>query len=275
MSDTLFYERQGAKLEEVYGGACRMMNEAPSSDFGYFDECSLSGFESLSDGTNSFPVSPDSDWSSSSTATTSSTCQSIDGSLRKALKSALKRRDSPSKPQRRVHWHPQTIFETRPFTGRRRPRPTSFDTDEEAQQENSSLCVKKIKASECTLAGPHRFSPGAPTLPSSSAYHNIPNTATTIASQYDSVKVAPAIGVPIFPEASRVVIPSYNFSSVLSLSPKNSALESQSNQQQESAKASELLCSSEKKFVPFSFTSKRRAQLNTASSLLPTTISSN
>ena len=46
--------------------------------------------------------------------------------------------------------------------------------------EDGKAAFKKIKASDCTLAGPHRFSPGAPTLPSSSAYHNIPNTATTM-----------------------------------------------------------------------------------------------
>jgi len=185
------------------------------------------------------PNSVQSDWSQSSASTMGYDSSSDSNAFEvPRLKSALKRTAStshslasPAPRKLSVHWDPCTVFETRPWIGKRR-RVVS----ESEQEEDEEMQAPNAKRARFAEAEPQ----------TSESQHSL-----SVISQRTS-------HLPLFPEASRVVLPSFNFSVLLTQEPCASA-------------ASTECCGTTgapAKFVPFALAPKKRCVAAVTSSLL-------
>lgn len=174
------------------------------------------------------PASVASDYSQSSSSTfdycsqpTTPTPEEL--SKKVALKPALRRHGSP-RTAKRVSWDPNTVFETRPIQ-RKRSHSAMLQT-QQSGSEDSEMCApiptKKAKIAELET-----------------------HAAFTTALHQLSFSPSPSTGNS-FAEASRTVIPSFNFDAAL--------VETSAAQSAPAA----LVVAATPSFVPFSFTPKRR-----------------
>jgi hypothetical protein len=150
----------------------------------------------------SSPLSEMSDWSSSTTTdcmsapmSPSSPSSDEELSIKKPLKPSLKRAGAASR-KRTVTWDPNVVFETRPWSGKRR-RAQVDDGDDELE---TAVMAGYVDAE---LKAP------IPTKRAKLA------EIETQASAVSLLQFLPSIAPPVFPEASRTVIPSFNFNSLL------------------------------------------------------------
>lgn len=154
------------------------------------------------------PASVSSD-SSCSTYTTeyvsqpsSPNCEDTTAMLDKPLKSSLRRAGQPStRPRRTVTWDPNTVFETRPWLGKRR----RSQVDEE--DDDSCGALQTSFDADGHLPAP------TPTKKAKFAEFDGASSASSV----HQTSLHSSGVLPIFPEASRIVIPMFDFSSVLPL----------------------------------------------------------
>jgi hypothetical protein len=150
--------------------------------------------------------------------------------------------------KRNVSWDPSVVFETRPFSGKRRARAQVEDGDDEVEKEmmngnfdaelKAPIPTKRAKlCEEIESQTFHQFS-----------------SSMTVATTTASLQFLPSICPPLFPEASRTVIPSFNFSSFVARDinvQSPSETQRQTEQQQRPSKP----C-----FLPFSLVNSKRKQ---------------
>lgn len=191
------------------------------------------------------PASPssESDWSCSSASTEcmsapmspSYSCDDLP--LKKPLKSSLKRAGTSSR-KRTVTWDPTVVFETRPWSGKRR-RCQVDDGDEDASdmtELKAPIPTKRAKLAE------------------------IEQTASI----HSALQFLPSLAPPVFPEASRTVIPSFNFSTILS---QPSSCLANDNQKADSQLDALPSPPARPSFVPFTFVTPKRNPHHTSSLL--------
>jgi len=222
---------------------------------GHYEEAHLMDYASMSenacDGFNSgspmspmempgSPLSVGSDWSNS-TATADYTSQpsspySEEYATKKPLKPSLKRVGGAKRPKMSVRWDPETVFETRPLVKRRRPH-SVIENDVEAEtvdvELKSPIPTKKAKIAELESQASV-----------TTALHFLPSSISTT--------------TPVFPEASRTVIPSFNFNSFVALDTPTANVPEEKAEEKQSPSSAPV-------FVPFSLVTRK---LPATSSLL-------
>jgi hypothetical protein len=195
--------------------------------------------------------------SSSSSSTTTAECVSQPlspsdffddaplSSIKKPLKPSLKRIGTTPRVKRNVSWDPSVVFETRPFTGKRRGRAQVEDGDDEVEKEmmNGNFDAE-LKAPIPTKRAKLCEEIESPT------FHQFSSSMT--ASTSASLQFLPSICPPLFPEASRTVIPSFNFSSFVA---RDFNAQSPSETQQQTEQRPSKPC-----FLPFSLVNSKRKQ---------------
>lgn len=187
------------------------------------------------------PASEGSDWSMSSTTTEcmSQPTSPVPEDLKKPFKSSLKRHgESGKRPKMSVRWTVDTVFETRPLVKRRRPSPSyndEIESDEQDSELKAPIPTKKAKIAELETHAA-----------AATALHFLP----PLSAAAPAPAAAPYSFTPIFPEASRTVIPTFNFSSFVARSANTmTTLASTSN----SSTPSEKPATSKPHFEPFKF----------------------
>jgi len=191
------------------------------------------------------PASPssESDWSCSSATTEcmsapmSPSSSEDEVNLKQPLKSSLKRAGAASR-KRTVTWDPNVVFETRPWSGKRRRSQVDYGDEDESDMTElkAPIPTKRAKLAEIEK----------------SAFHSV-------------LQFLPSLAPPVFPEASRTVIPSFNFSNILSQPSPCHTNANHSAANLHDSLPSPPSCPS---FVPFTFvTSKRNPHLSSSSLL--------
>jgi len=194
MTDFMRYDAyEGQNLGESQVMGYSLMSESACDGF------SMSGPMDIP----SSPCSVSSEWSNSTNTTecmshptSPSPCED-DVSPKRPMKSSLKRAGTASRKVR-VTWDPSVIFETRPLSGKRR-RNEVQDGDDDVEKE--------------IMAGNYDADMKAP-IPTKRAKLAEMEIVASVTPLY----FTPAATPPLFPEASRTVIPSFNFNSTLSRS---------------------------------------------------------
>ena len=165
-------------------------------------------------------------------------------SCKMPLKSSLRRAGQPStRPRRTVTWDPNTVFETRPWLGKRRR--SQVEEDEEENDLQGARCCASFNDDLTAAPTPCKKAKFAESTTTTTTVHQTSLANTTSC-------------LPIFPEASRIVIPMFDFSSVLPLETRPSQLSNASTSSTVHPTPSSSSPSERPSVVSFSLTPKRQ-----------------